>query len=164
MSCEQRLPGEEDFTDVLREFGYHWLDQLLLLTESAPQRVFAQRFYDETRKIEFGFLAIIDFANGCTARMEVDTRSRLGYRTGWMLEGSSGSYRHDKIYTVTLDGEIVDEFVQRSTIPKDPFVTELVLLWRGETTMLPTLNDVARVVRLIEAIEESDQNGKVVEL
>ena len=164
-SCERRVASERLSASVLREFGYHWLDQLLVLVPSAPARVFGKRLLGSGPETDDGFLALIDFANGCTAQIEVNTNSRLGHRTGWMLEGELGSYRQNRLFTETTDGEIVDEPSPRSNLgATDPFLNELVTAGRGEPTALPTLAEAAGVLRLIEAIEASADRGEVVRL
>lgn len=163
VSCEKRVPDEESPASVLREFGYHWLEQMIILADSTPARVFGKEMTDADSPNKSGFIAVIDFASGCTAQIEVNTTSRIGYRTGWLLEGKQGSYRSDRLYTDASDGEIVDEPTPITNIcPEDPWVRELVAAWRGELTTLPTLADAAKVMRLIEAIEHSAQTGEVV--
>ncbi|MEI8019754.1 MAG: Gfo/Idh/MocA family oxidoreductase [Schlesneria sp.] len=163
-SCEKRVPGEMSEDGVLREFGYRWLDQLFVLVESNPERVYAKLLSDGEPKQEYGFLAVIDFANGCTAQIEIDTRSRLGFRTGWMIEGSSGSYRNDRLYTEIDDGEIVDEPLIHSNDSNETFISELTKKWSGASTTLPTLADAANVVQVIEALERSAISGEVVQV
>ena len=81
-----------------------------------------------------------------------------------MIEGSIGSYKIDRLYTMTPDGEIVDEPLLRSPAPFDPFIDELFASWSGKTTTLPTLSEASRVIRLIEAIESSATSGEVVQI
>ena len=161
-SCEKQVPGEASADGVLREFGYRWLDQLLVLVDSMPERVYAKLLSDGGPKQEYGFLAVIDFANGCTAQIEIDARSRLGFRTGWMIEGSTGSFRNDRLYTETDDGEIVDEPLIQSNYSNETFISELTTKWSGAPTTLPTLADAANVVQVIEALERSAISGEVV--
>ena len=161
-SCEKSIPLGESSAGVLREFGYHWLDQLLQLVDSAPHRVFAKQFLEAGQKRDYGVWTTIEFANGCLAQIDLQTQSRLSHRTGWMLEGSTGSYRNDRLYTVTTDGEVVDEPLPRTAQPDDPFVAELKRVWQGESTKLPTLEDASHVVHLIEAIEQSARSGEVI--
>jgi predicted dehydrogenase len=163
-SCEKRVPGEKSDSGVLREFGYRWIDQLLVIVDSTPESVYAKRLSDGGPSEEYGFLAVIGFTNGCTAQMEIDTRSRLGFRTGWMIEGASGSFRNDRLYTETDDGEIVDESLTHTNYSTDAFVRELTATWRGEVTTLPMLADAAIVVQVIEALEHSASHGEVVRL
>ncbi len=161
-SFEKSVLSAPPFRGVLREFGYHWLDQLLLLTESIPVRVVAKQFFDAGANVDHGFLATIEFASSCTALIEVQSRSRLSFRTGWILEGSTGSFRGNRILTETTDGEIVDEPLPQTIVSGSPFVEELVRTWNGAPSNLPTLDDAARVIRLIEAIEQSAASNEVV--
>ena len=160
LSYEQSIPVEGSFAGTVQEFGYHLLDQLLVMNGSSADSVFATRFGNGDKAPDTGFTAHIRFKNGSVAQIEVNTASRLGYRSGWMLEGSSGSYRNDRIYTVVPDGEIVDEPLLPAAVPCDQFVHDLVATWRGAMTTLPTLNHVADVIRVINAIEESQTIGK----
>ena len=162
VSYEKRVPDEAVSTGILREFGFPLLDQLLVLTESRPTRVYGKLV--ETAASASGFVGRIDFDSGCTAEINVNTKSRLGFRTGWLLEGETGSYRSDRLYTETNDGEIVDEPILRWTLPADPLIGELIAAWRGESTSLATLADAANVMRLIEAIERSAETGEIVRL
>ena len=83
---------------------------------------------------------------------------------GWMLEGTQGSYRGERLYTETPDGEIADEPIQRPSFVADPLLNELTSAWHGKPTTLPTLEDAARIVSLINTIERSAETGHVVRL
>ncbi len=161
---EKRVPQETSEVRVLREFGYHHLDQLRILNPSPPQRVFGKRSGRSNSASADGFLAIVEFANGCTARIEINLASRLGSRTGWVLEGATGSFRGDRLFTETADGEIVDEPIEKPPFPAESLIGQLVTAWRGEPTTLPTLADAAEVVQLIEALEQSLVSGEVVRM
>ena len=161
-SCEKRVPGETSPAGVLREFGYRWIDQLLTLVDSKPERVYAKLLSDGRPKQEHGFLAVIDFTNGCTAQIDIDMRSRLGFRTGWMIEGSSGSFRNDRLFTETDDGEIVDEPLMHSNSSTDSFIGDLIATWSGSPITRPNLADAADVVCVIEALERSASAGEAV--
>lgn len=162
--CEMSLPPDDSSIGVLREFGFHWLDQLLLLAESTPVQVFAKRLTATGQAHEHGVCAMIEFASGCVAQIDLQSQSRLAHRTGWMLEGSTGSYRNNRLYTVSSDGEIIDEPLAVVAVPVEPFIDELVSAWRGESSNLAKLIDAARVVELIELIERSATSGEVIRL
>lgn len=151
-SCEMGIPLGPASTEILKEFGYRWLDQLLLLVNSPPHQVFAKRFTAAEDGTDHGLWATIEFDDGCLAQIDFQVRSRLAHRTGWMLEGSSGSYRNHQLLTVTADGEVIDEPLPRPLICVDSFFVELDALWLGQQSTLPTLADAARVVLLIEQI------------
>lgn len=163
MSCrEQRLPHDGRSISLMREIGSSWFDQLLVLVESTPRHVFARRFHDVDQTTEIGFAASIDFENGCVAELDILTRTRLSHRTGWMLEGIDGSYRGERLFTTTSDGEIVDEPLNCPEISNDGLLEELVSAWQGQRSMIPTLADAARVVQLIETLERSADSGCIV--
>ena len=144
--------------------GFHCLDQLLVLVDSTPRRVFAGRLHDTGQTSEHGFLATIEFTSGCTAQIEIQTRTRLSHRTGWMLEGLAGSYRGERLFTTTPDGEIVDEALTSPEVPDNALIEELVSAWRDRRSNLPTLGDAVRVVQLIEALERSADSGLAVDV
>lgn len=163
-SLEKCIPDQGGST-ALREFGYAWFDQLLAMCPSQPLRVYGRCFNGTDAGDRQGFLSVIEFADGCNAQVEVITNSRLGHRTGWMLEGTSGSYRNDRLYTETPDGEIVDEPAPKpEPSSADTFLKEVARACRGESTELVTLSHAANVVRLIEAIERSAETKQVVDV
>lgn len=92
------------------QFGPQGFDQLLTLVVAEPTAIWARRLSDED-----GFLAVIDFADGAFAQIDFRRQTRTGYCSGWVLEGTQGSYRNGKIITVTPDGELVDEPVAPPT-------------------------------------------------
>ena len=163
-SFMKHLPGDPGNAGPLREFGFGLLDQMLTLVNSRPESVFATFPFHGQQVHERGFTALIRFENGCLSQLSLESDSRLGYRTGWMLEGIQGSYRGERLYTETPDGEIVDEPIQRPNFVHDPFLTELISAWHGKPTTLPSLADAARIVTLINAIERSAETGHVVRL
>jgi predicted dehydrogenase len=161
-SCEQAVPGETTGSPLLRQIEFLVLDQLLVLVESTVRSVFAKRLFDLTSVQESGFLAIIEFANGCTARLEIQTSTRLSLRTGWMLEGFDGSYRGDRIYVTADDGEIVDQPLTVPDLSEEPLIESLTNAWHGRSPSVPSLAEAARVVRLIELMEQSAETHQVV--
>jgi predicted dehydrogenase len=104
MSAATELPEQQ--------FGPHGFDQLLQLVPANPTKVWARRWPPED-----GFLAVIEFANGVTAQIDFRRRSRTGQSTGWMLEGTAGSYRGGRVFTVSSDGELIDEPVPHQLAP-----------------------------------------------
>ncbi len=155
---ECSLPGEVFPQGVLRELGCHWLDQLLVFVDDEPLAVHLKKFYDSVNAGENGFLAVMDFAGGTSAVVEVQTDSLLSLRTGWLLEGTTGAYRAGRLYTKTADGEIVDEPVNRSSVSSDPFFDALAAAIDGDSkaqSALPGLDHAARVAELMVRLEIS---------
>jgi scyllo-inositol 2-dehydrogenase (NADP+) len=155
---ETSLPGETFSNGVLRELGGHWLDQLLVFTTTDPQAIQFRRFYGTNGTVDVGFLATIDFSDGISAIVEVQTASLLSLRTGWLLEGAMGAYRAGRQYSKTADGEIIDEPVTIPALRADPFLDNLVKAVAGDQTgslQLVTVSHAARTSALIELLEHA---------
>ncbi len=154
---ERLLPGELFPLGVLKELGGHWLDQLLVFVHDQPQSIRLRTFRAADSATDDGFLAVIDFAGGVSAVIEVQTQSLLSLRTGWLLEGTAGAYRAGRLYTKTADGEIIDEPVNRPTLvsdpaSNDPFFDTLTAAIRGDTNAQATLPDLAHAARVAELV------------
>lgn len=162
-SCEKAVPFDESFSGTVKEFGFPWIDQLLLLTDSQPQQVFAEQFVSPGNPIDDGFVATIRFTNRCVAVIEVQARSHLSFRSGWMLDGSLGAYRLDRIYTVANDGELIDEPFPGTDNSQDDFFRRLRSVWQGKASDLPNLAGAARIMKLIEMIEQSAISGEAIQ-
>ncbi|MDB5341955.1 MAG: dehydrogenase [Schlesneria sp.] len=155
---ETSLPGETFSNGVLWELGGHWFDQLLVFTTTVPEAVQLRRFYGTTGTADVGFLATIDFREGISAVVEVQTASLLSLRTGWLLEGATGAYRAGRQYSKTPDGEIIDEPVTVPVLRSDPFLDNLVKSLAGDQTgssQFVTLSHAVRTSVLIELLENS---------
>ena len=152
---DSRLPGELFPLGIARELGSHVLDQLLQLVgpiewsvrgDSVPH---VWRHFPSASGPSDGFAASFEFAEEVSAIIEIQTRSHLGYRSGWMLDGTAGAYRNGCLYTRTVDGEIVDEPLPAPTVSSDPFLDALGETLRGSSTDLPTVRDAVRVAAFL---------------
>jgi predicted dehydrogenase len=152
---ENELPGESFARGILRDLGSRWCTQLLMLVDSVPCQFHLRRFRESSMSADAGFLAIIDFENGASALIEIQTRSLLGYRSGWLIEGNAGSYRSGRIYAQTADGEIIDEPLSQPTVSSDPFLDSLACALRERVDVVPSLHDAAQVVEVIDRLEQS---------
>lgn len=160
--CDKAIP-EREVVDVLRDFGFERLFQLVSLVSSQPQSVYARRFCN-IGKQDIGFLAMISFADGCLAQIEINTDSRLSFRTGWILEGSTGSFRNDRLYTTADDGEFVDEPFVPPAMPSILFGDEIARNLQPGEENEQHVDRIIRSMRLIEAIEWSAKDGTSVDL
>jgi len=155
---EHLIPGETFSRGVLCDIGFHSLDQLFLLLDDEPCSVSFRPFPRSGESTYDGFLAVIDFVGGASAMIELQTRSLLSLRTGWLLEGTNGAYRSGRYYSKTKDGEIVDEPVTKPNISDDPFFDALFAVLRREEVIGSTLQELshsARVMKLIDQLERS---------
>lgn len=149
---ETGLPGETFSNGILRDLGYHWLDQLLVFVSAEPRVTRLQEFSTSDSTVNTGFLATIDFKDGVSAIIEVQLASLLSLRTGWLLEGATGAYRAGRRYSKTLDGEIIDEPVNVPPSASDPFFDGLTIAMTGDDTTLSELATLAHAARVTELI------------
>ena len=152
---DYRLPNETFPLGVDRELGWPVLDQLLVLLDERPCRRFDWRHFPSDTDRSDGFVGRFDFADDVSAVVEVQTRSLLSYRSGWMLEGTAGACRNGRLYTRTLDGEIIDEPLPTPRESSDPFFDALASGLRGNANDLPTVSDAIRVEVLLASLPAS---------
>ncbi|MBS0205555.1 MAG: hypothetical protein JSS49_21845 [Planctomycetes bacterium] len=153
---DHALPTEGFPNGVLHDLGYHWLDQLLVFASRDVTSVQLQRDYAPGQANDVGFLLVLNFADGISAVVELQTHSLLSLRTGWLLEGTTGAYRAGRQYTQTVDGEIIDEPVSRPPAQSDPFFDVLSAALNGDRASLawlPDMSHAARVARLMDRLE-----------
>ena len=150
---DYRLPDETFPRGVARELGWPVLDQLLVLFDSRPRHRFDWRHFPSDADRSDGFVGRFDFADDVSAVIEVQTRSLLSYRSGWMLEGTAGAYRNGRLYTRTPDGEIIDEPLPTHNLSSDPFFDALASALRGHANDLPTVSDAIHVEALLAGID-----------
>ena len=150
---DYRLPDETFPRGVARELGSPVLDQLLVLLDSRPCHRFDWRYFPSDTDRSDGFVGRFDFAEDVSAVVEVQTRSLLSYRSDWMLEGTTGACRSGRLYTRTLDGEIIDEPLPTPSVSSDPFFDALASALRGNANELPTVSDAIRVEALLAGVD-----------
>ena len=160
-SCELGTPSNASGGDLLKEFSYQLFDQLLKLAQDSVSRVYAF-YHPQSSRNPTGLTAVIHFASGSTARIELQICSRLGYRTGWTLEGREGSYRSGKLFTTSSDGEIIDEPVTAKALPNHWLMDQWLLAFERLPSEIPSLSEIIPVVQLLEFVAESAATGQVV--
>jgi predicted dehydrogenase len=148
------LPDDRFSQGVLRELGWHLLDQLLVFATSEPRTVRLQKSPESADGNESGFLATIDFADGVSAVVELQTTSLLSLRTGWLLEGDIGAYRSGRRFSLSPDGEIIDEPVIREPASTDPLFDALSAAIQGDRTALTRFGDLAHAARVMALMEK----------
>lgn len=154
-SYEQTLATDPNAAGFLQEFGYDRIEQLLQLVDSTPVRISARQFFDPDSRRDIGFLATIEFASGCTAQIEIQSRSRLSYRTGWMLEGANASFRNQRLYTTAADGEIIDEPAPTPVVTDNDFAQNLIATWQDKAEAARRMTETAQVMRVMELIQQA---------
>lgn len=160
---------------ALIEFGAHYFDQLLQLVPDPVSSVFAQipgadtstskrleTITPDVKNVENAFLAVVTFAGGLSARIDVNLASPVPLDTGWTLIGSDGGYRDFRRYELTEDGEVFDTSLDSVATDWDQYYAGIVGHLREGSAPPVTAEQARRVVGLIEATRRSAQSGQVV--
>lgn len=148
---------------TLWEFGVHDFDQLLQLVGETPISVSAELFPDETTAVaDDGFLSLLRFPSGVHAHLEVNRASPATLNTGWVLVGSEGSFSDGKLFTVSSDGEVIDQPLTPVKGEVDELYVAVVRhLREGAPNPMPA-EQARRTVSLIEAARRAAQSRRPV--
>ncbi len=150
---------------VLWEFGIHYFDQLLQLTDRPVETVYARLApADSGFGSEDSFLAIIGFSGGLVAQVEVSRLAPAPLSTGWLITGARGSYSGFTHYSPNPDGEVADLPLTAVAVQADDFYGQLVRHLRAGEPNPVTAAEARRSILLIEAVRESGRTGQVVTL
>jgi scyllo-inositol 2-dehydrogenase (NADP+) len=151
---------------VLWEFGTHCFDQLLQLTGRLPQTVYARLSIPsrEETAADDGFLAVLSFADGLVAHIEVNRAAAAPLATGWTIAGEAGSYFGFVQYSPNPDGEVVDVPIPVVGGETDEFYAQVARHLRcGGPNPVPPA-EARQVLAIIEAVRRSAGSGEVVNL
>ena len=190
------IPGDwrqkkEQGGGMILDWGVHLLDQVLLLFPGvALQTVYANITNITNQVVDDGFSAILNFANGVSALVEVGTNNFISFPR-WYLLGSNGSAI---IEDWNLNGKIVrasgvdekdvvpvitaagltktmaprrEDSIFTEELPKvegdvREFYQNVMAVLEGREESRIQLTEVMRVMRLMEAIMESATTGETV--
>lgn len=148
---------------VLWELGTHFIDQLLQLQTAALQSVYA-RVTAAGGELAEGFLAVINFAGGAVATLDVSRSALIPRTSGWEINGSRGCIASGVLYTATSEGEVEDVPTPVLSADTDWFYSAVVRHLRESGPNPVPGSEAIRVVRLIEAIHQSAACGQAVTL
>jgi len=148
---------------MLWEFGIHRFDQLLLLAKDEPISVYARIDHAESRAVDTGLLAVIQFASGLEAHVELNRGIAAPLETGWVIAARHGSYVDGTRFTVTDEGEIVDVPVAASQA-HDDFHAAVARHLRDEGPNPAPLAESLKTIELVEAVRASARTGMPVKL
>jgi predicted dehydrogenase len=154
---------------VLWEFGIHYFDQLLQLTDRPVESVYSclAPSMPPSRaalSAEDSFLTVISFSGGLTAQVEVSRSAAAPLSTGWMIAGALGGYAGFTQYSPTPDGEVADFSLAPVPSQADEFYEKLVRHLRMGEPNPVSAEEARRSVVLIEAVRESARSGQVVKM
>jgi predicted dehydrogenase len=147
---------------VLWEFGIHYFDQLLQLTDRSVESVYARLTPANAVLSDDAFLAIIAFSGGLAAHVEVSRTAPAPLSTGWMIAGARGSYAGFTQYSPSPDGEVADLPLAAVPVQTDDFYGQLVRHLRFGEPNPVSAEEARRSIFLIEAVRESARTGQVV--
>ena len=88
---------------MMLDWGVHLIDQMLLITESCVKRIFCKYCYVTDNEVEDGFWLELEFDNGLSARIVVETNTFVPVDR-WRICGYNGTAQ---ISTWDLKGKIV---------------------------------------------------------
>jgi len=149
---------------ALWEFGVHLLDQLLVLARDLPLSVYARTEQDAKRAVDTGFLALVTFASGLDAHIEVNRGVAATLETGWVIAASLGSYARETRFTVTEEGEIIDLPLSSTSLPQDDFLSAVARHLRNGAPNPVPLTEARMAIELVEAARRSAKTGQPVVL
>ena len=174
---------------MMSDWGVHLIDQLLLLTDSPVVSIICKYYYVTGFKVEDGFWLELEFANGLTARVVVETNTFVP-APRWRVYGYNGTAQ---IKSWGLDGEIVipksdgtepagmsagngftrtmaykqpNEVVSKPlpavTVDNDaPYNNFAAMIKKGAAPIVKN-GEVMRVLKVMEAAELSAKKGEAV--
>jgi scyllo-inositol 2-dehydrogenase (NADP+) len=159
---------------LLNDWGPHLFDQLLLLEPGRVRQLYARTYSKVwSREVEDHFWAELSFEGGLSARAEASNNHRiplprwllLGSRGTLAVEGGDPSEWNSALVRVERDGKIEERRLdithpELSTGFYDSFARAL-----REGSPLPvTPVQILEAMRLVEAVRQSQQTGKVIDL
>ena len=175
---------------MILDWGVHLLDQLLLMLREDVISTYCTVSHVTNDEVDDGFKAILTFASGLTAHVEVGTSNFIELPR-WYVQGENGTAI---IRDWTLNGEIVmvsdwekrdavpvvtaagltktmaprtEETIKRFPLPKvtsdvRDFYRNVMKAIKGEEDQLVTHTQLMRVMRLMEAMTLSAQRNETV--
>ena len=159
---------------LLNDWGPHLFDQLLLLTDSRVKTLFAKTYAKIwSQEVEDHFWAEVLFENRLSARVEASNNYRLA-QSRWCIVGTEGTLAVEggdpSDWNVAVIRRQSDDFPEeiRFDISQPELSTgfyQAFVQALQTSAPLPVAPDqVLRVMRLIEAVRESDKADRSVSL
>ena len=175
---------------MILDWGVHLLDQLLLMLKEDVISTYCTVSHVTNDEVDDGFKAILTFASGLTAQVEVGTSNFIELPR-WYMQGENGTAiirdwalngeivmvsdweKRDAVPVVTAAGLTktmaprTEETIKRFPLPKvtsdvRDFYRNVMKAIKGEEDQLVTHTQLMRVMRLMEAMTLSAQRNETV--
>lgn len=175
---------------MILDWGVHLLDQLLLMLREDVVSTYCTVSHVTNDEVDDGFKAILTFASGLTAQVEVGTSNFIELPR-WYVQGENGTAiirdwalngeivmvsdweKRDAVPVVTAAGLTktmaprTEETIKRFPLPKvtsdvRDFYRNVMKAIKGEEDQLVTQPQLMRVMRLMEAMTLSAQRNETV--
>lgn len=176
---------------MVMDWGVHLLDQILLMIPQPIESVYAQLSYVTNENCDDGFTVQLNFRNGPDVEVQVGT-SNFASLPRWYVLGENGTAviddfksqgytvmvsdweNRDAVPVVTAAGLTktmaprTDDTIRRFDLPKEQsdvrdFYQNIHDVIRNGATQLVTHQQVARVMKLMEAVFESAKTNTVIQ-
>ena len=155
---------------LLNDWGPHLFDQLLLLTDSRVTTLFGKTYSKIwSKEVEDHFWAEILFENRLSARVEASNNFRIA-QSRWCIVGTEGTLAVEGGDPSDWNTAVIrrrnDEFPEEIRIDiSQPelsagFYQAFVQALQASAALPVSPEHVLRVMRLIEAVRESDRRGR----
>ncbi|NCB36252.1 MAG: hypothetical protein EOM58_09435 [Clostridia bacterium] len=175
---------------MILDWGVHLLDQMLLMLREDVVSTYCTVSHVTNDEVDDGFKAILTFASGLTAHVEVGTSNFIELPR-WYMQGENGTAiirdwalngeivmvsdweKRDAVPVVTAAGLTktmaprTEETIKRFPLPKvtsdvRDFYRNVMKAIKGEEDQLVTHTQLMRVMRLMEAMTLSAQRNETV--
>jgi scyllo-inositol 2-dehydrogenase (NADP+) len=159
---------------LLNDWGPHLFDQLILLTDSRVTTLFGKTYAKIwSKEVEDHFWAEVLFENRLSARVEASNNFRIA-QSRWCLVGTEGTLAVEggdpSDWKTAVIRRRNDEFPEEIRIDiSQPelsagFYQAFVQALQASAALPVSPEHVLRVMRLIEAVRESDRTGQSISL
>ena len=175
---------------MILDWGVHLLDQLLQIVPEDVVSVYNVNSHVTCDEVDDGFKAIITFASGITAQIEVGTSNFINLPR-WYMQGVNGTAiinewdcsgeivkisdweKRDAVPVVTAAGLTktmaprTEETIKRYPLPRVPsdvrdYYRNFIKAMKGEETQIVTHPQLMRVLKLMLALQKSAEMNEVV--
>lgn len=175
---------------MILDWGVHLIDQMLQLVPEDVVSVYCREHHVTNEEVDDGFYSCLTFASGLTATIEVGTSNFIALPR-WYIEGENGTAvirdfkmngeiikvcdweKKDAVPVVTAAGLTktmaprTADTIQHYDLPRiesdvHDYYRNIDLALQGKAEQLVTHKQMLRVMRVMEAMMRSDENGMIV--